>query len=199
MTDAAKWQLFLNSDKNALSEIFLSHYDDLFNYGMKLAANADVVEDAIQDLFLKLWKNRQRLNAIQIIKPYLFKSLRHHIQDSMALRKPLQSITEDIYSLFEISYSHEDFLIIEQVSEENRQKVIHALNQLAPRQREAIYLRYFEELDFEAIGQIMDMNVQSVRNSIHRGILVMRDLMILHTFFLMLGKSASAFGVQGLL
>ncbi len=65
---------------------------------------------------------------------------------------------------------------------------IKALNELTSRQREAIYLRYFEELEFETIAIIMETNVQSVRNTIYRGMEVMRDFMLAEVFFIMSGK-----------
>lgn len=195
MNDQEKWKLFLDGNKDALSGIFLASHDDLFNYGMKLVGNNDVVKDSIQDLFLKLWKNRSNLHAVQNIKPYLLKSLRHHILDSIQIRKSYQFVDYETDSPFEVVYSHEDFLIDEQVTEEVRKKVIKALNQLTPRQREAIYLRYFEDLDFVTIGHVMEMNVQSVRNTIYRGMQIMRDLMLLHAFFMMLGKTANLLGI----
>jgi len=196
MNDQEKWKLFLDGNKNALSEIFLNFHDDLFNYGMKLSPDNDLVKDSIQDLFLKLWKNKSNLDSVQVIKPYLLKSLRHHIQDSLELRKARKFVEYENDSIFEMVYSHEDFLINQQITEEIRQKVIKALNQLTPRQREAIYLRFFEDLDFIMIGHVMEMNVQSVRNVIYRGMQVMRDFMVLPAFFLMLGKSADLFSVQ---
>jgi len=44
------------------------------------------------------------------------------------------------------------------------------LDQLSPRQRKAIILYYIEEKKYEDICAIMNMNYQSVRNLIHRGI-----------------------------
>jgi len=196
MNDQEKWKLFLDGNKNALSEIFLNFHDDLFNYGMKLSPDNDLVKDSIQDLFLKLWKNKSNLDSVQVIKPYLLKSLRHHIQDSLELRKARKFVEYENDSIFEMVYSHEDFLINQQITEDIKQKVIKALNQLTPRQREAIYLRFFEDLDFTMIGHVMEMNVQSVRNIIYRGMQVMRDFMVLPAFFLMLGKSADLFSVQ---
>lgn len=175
MNDSTKWLLFIQGDEDALSEIFLSSYDDLYNYGMKLSSNNTIVQDAIQDLFLKLWKNRKSLSYINTIKPYLLKSLRHHILDSLELNKPRQSIHESMDPV-QIVYSPEDFLIQEQGDEELHRKIISALNKLTSRQREAVYLRFFEELEFETIAHIMEMNVQSVRNSIHRAIITMREL-----------------------
>jgi RNA polymerase sigma factor (sigma-70 family) len=186
MSQINLWQRFLLSDKNALSEIFLLYHDDLFRYGLRLSnGNENIVKDCIQDLFLKLWKNRANLSVIKNIKPYLFKALRHHVFDSLDLVKSFDPINYDADLIFEVVYSYEDFLINDQVNEEMRKKVIGLLNQLSSRQREAIYLRYFEELDFNSISQVMNINVQSVRNSLRRGLQVMRELLTLEAFLIM--------------
>ena len=172
-----------------MSEIFLVFHDDLYRFGFKLSGDQDMVQDCIQDLFLKLWKNKGNLKQVESIKPYLFRSLRNHITDSISLKKPNIFINEGFEHPFEITYSHEDFLIAQQVTEETRLKVIEALNKLTIRQRETIYLRYFEDFDFETIAVIMDMNVQSVRNLLYRGMKVLRDLLVAEAFFFMLAKS----------
>ena len=189
MTDSQSlWQNFLQGDKAALSEIFLQYHDDLFLYGLKLSGNENLVKDTLQDLFLKLWKNHENLKPVENLKPYLFKSLRNHIIDSLELRKPMISIEDDFEHPFEIVYSTEDFVINAQVTKDTRKSVIDTLNKLVPRQREVIYLRYFEELDFETIAVIMNINVQSARNTLHRSMVALRDLMLIQPFFIMLGK-----------
>ena len=80
----------------------------------------------------------------------------------------------DIEGLFSVEFTVEDFIISDQADRETSDKVIQLLNLLTPRQRHAVYFRYFEDLDFEMIAGIMDMQVQSVRNSIIRGLEVMR-------------------------
>jgi len=172
------WQNFLQGSKEAMSAIFLHFHDDLYRYGLKLSGDENLVKDCLQNLFLRLWKNRTNLKPVESLKPYLFKSFRNHILDSLELQKPIESIENDFEHPFEIAYSPEDFLIQQQGSEKNRLKVIDALNNLSTRQREAIYLRYFEELDFESIARVMDMNIQSVRNILHRGMQSLRDLML---------------------
>jgi RNA polymerase sigma factor (sigma-70 family) len=178
------WKSFLDGNKEAIGTIFLLFHDDLYRYGLKLAGNTNLVEDSIQDLFLQLWKNRRNLRPVDNLKPYLFKSFRNHMLDNLELRNPVIHIESDFEHPFEITYSHEDFIIREQVSEENLQKITEALNNLSSRQREAIYLRYFEEVDFDTIAIIMDMNVQSVRNTLHRGLQAMRNLMLLQLFMM---------------
>lgn len=175
MNQSHWWSLFLQGDKHAFSEIFLASHDNLFRYGMKLTRDTELINDSIQNLFLKLWKNRNNLKPVQDIKPYLFKSLRHHIIDILELERKTLPIDQDIEELFIVEYTAEDFIISDQVEKETHEKIIHLLNQLTPRQRHAIYLRYFEEMEFETIAQIMDMHVQSVRNLISRGLQLMRN------------------------
>lgn len=178
------WKSFLQGNKEALATIFLLFHDDLFRYGLKLAGNYDLVEDSLQDLFLQLWKNRQNLRPVDNLKPYLFKSFRNHIIDNIELQNPVVHIEIDFEHPFEVTYSPEDFIIQQQVSEENQFKIAEALNNLSSRQREAIYLRYFEDLDFDMIAIIMDMNVQSVRNTLHRGLQSLRNILLMQLFLL---------------
>jgi RNA polymerase sigma factor (sigma-70 family) len=182
MKESYSWSLFLQGDKHAFSEIFLTYHDDLYRYGIKLSRDPEIVNDCIQELFLKLWKNRTNLKPVLDIKPYLFKSLRNHIIDNLELKRQTLPIDQDIEELFIIEFTAEDFMISVQTEKETQQKVIKLLNQLTPRQRHAIYLRYFEELEFETIARIMDMQVQSVRNLISRGLLLMRDLTLILLF-----------------
>jgi RNA polymerase sigma factor (sigma-70 family) len=186
MNESYWWSLFLQGDKHAFSEIFLACHDDLYRYGIKLSRDPETVNDCIQNLFLKLWKNRNNLKPVKDIKPYLFKSLRNHIIDIIELKRETLQIDQDIEEMFIIEFTAEDFMISSQVEKETQQKVINLLNRLTPRQRHVIYLRYFEELEFETIAQIMDMQVQSVRNSITRGLQVMRTLVIILSFFAMI-------------
>jgi RNA polymerase sigma factor (sigma-70 family) len=175
MNQSHWWSLFIQGDKQAFSEIFLASHDNLFRYGMKLTRDPELINDCIQNLFLKLWKNRNNLKPVLDIKPYLFKSLRYHIIDILELKKQTLPIDHDIEELFIVEYTAEDFMISIQAEKETQEKIIQLLNQLTPRQRHAIYLRYFEEMEFETIAHIMDMHVQSVRNLISRGLQLMRN------------------------
>ena len=187
MEEQKQWRLFLTGDEQALSAIFRTYHDDLFNYGMKLAGNTEIVKDSIQEMFLKLWRNRRSLSETSKIKPYLFKALRRHIEDYLAIYNRYYFTDKPLLE-FEVQISTEDFIINNQVSEENQKKVLEVLKQLSPRQREAIYLRYFENLEFENIALVMDMNVQSVRNTLHRAMQTLREMMIIESFILLIGE-----------
>lgn len=184
MNNEILWREFLEGDKEALSSLFKVLFDDLYGYGMRLTNKYEIVGDSIQDLFLKLWKNREHLNRVEVVRPYLFKALRRQIIDNLRWTSRYINMEEITDDFFEIEYSQEDFLVKEQMDKETGEKLVSLLNTLTNRQKEAIYLRYFQGYDFETVSEIMSMNVQSVRNTIHRGLSSLREL--LPVFFLCL-------------
>jgi RNA polymerase sigma factor (sigma-70 family) len=187
MNESFWWPLFLQGDKHAFSEIYLAFHDDLYRYGIKLCRDHETVNDCIQNLFLRLWKNRNNLKPVREVKPYLFRSLRNHIVDIIELEKQTMTLNHEVDEAYAIEFNAEDFIISSQDEKETQEKIISMLNQLPPRQRHAIYLRYFEEMEFETISQVMNMNVQSVRNSICRGLQVMRKSGMILSFLIITG------------
>lgn len=167
----------LNPDGNLLfSSMFSYHFDMLYNYGMKLTGNAELVKDAVQDLFFRIWKNNVDFTQITYPKAYLLKGLRRQIVNMLELKYHQMNkvqVNDDI----SVEFSPEDYFIQNQYEEEIRNRVVTALNQLSAKQREAVYLRYFEEMEYEEIAEIMNINIQSVKNNVHRGLESMRDFL----------------------
>lgn len=164
------WRKLKSGDRMALAAIFNEHYDSLYYYGRKLVRNDDVVKDCIQNLFLKIWTTRHKLMAVTYVRPYLLKSLRRHIADHVIAENRKTLLHEQFEGDFVISFSHEDFLIALQTSDEQREALARSLNNLAARQREAIFLKFYQGLDYTRIAEVMALNVQSVRNLIYQSL-----------------------------
>lgn len=157
------------------TSVFKFHFDALFNYGKKITNDSELVKDCIQELFFRIWKNKVDLKAISYIKSYLLKGLRRQILNVLELKcNNVDKIK--LEDNFLIEFSHEDYLIQMQNEDGLKNKVIHALNQLTKKQREAVYLRYFEDLEYTEIAEVMNINLQSVKNNVHRGIQSLRDI-----------------------
>lgn len=181
---ATLWADFLAGDERAFERIFQAHYQELYGYGMRLTSDEELTKDCIQNLFQRLWHRRAALKAVEEIKPYLFKSLRHEIAAEINAQKR-RSLLQSIYSEeFEVQYSPEDFLIAQQLTAEQRAHLLAALGQLSNRQREAIYLRFFDGFDYDRISEIMDLRQQSIRNLVHQGLKLMRQSLTLPLWLL---------------
>lgn len=186
------WKRFREGDPKALANIFREHYDGLYFYGMKLVQDEELVKDCVQNLFLKLWARRENLGAIKIVKPYLLKALRRHIGDEAVALNKKKNLQEQFLYEFDFTFSHEDFLIATQNSKEQGESLAAALNGLSKRQREAIFLKFYEGLDYEKIAEIMALNIQSVRNLIHQSLKLLKGQLLEQHSAIIINMAASA-------
>ena len=176
--ECAVWKHFRQGDQAALARIFSENYESLYCYGRKLIADEDLVKDCIQNLFLKMWMSRHKLMPIKTVKPYLLKSLRRHIGDQIISLNRQKEMHQRFNGDFQITFSHEDFLIALQTSQQKSEALARSLNELPCRQREAIFLRFYEALDYEKIAEVMNLNVQSVRNLIYQSLKAIKNKII---------------------
>lgn len=166
-----------NQEKDTkFKAVFNSHFDILFSYGMKIVNNNDLVKDAIQELFFRIWKNEVDLNKVSNMKAYLLRGLRNQLINLSEL-KSWNTQTTEVTDAISIEFSPEDYLIISQEEIKLQDKINNTLNKLSAKQREAIYFRYFLKMEYAEIADIMHINIQSVKNNVSRGIESMRDLL----------------------
>lgn len=176
--DATVWLAFRKGDAPAFSFLFHTYYTILYQYGIKISPDPDLVKDTIQDLFIHLWESRHRLGETASIKFYLLKSLRRKLLRAMQKQKKLVAGNRlpDDYE-FEVVFSAENAIITEEASQRQLQQLLQALNSLLPRQKEAIYLRLFNNFSYDEISEIMEVNVQTVRNYVHQALTELRKKM----------------------
>lgn len=75
------WDDFRKGDESAFSALFTLYSDVLFRYGIKFVKDQGLVKDCIQELFIKLHKNRANLSSTNNPLLYLFKSLKNKLVD----------------------------------------------------------------------------------------------------------------------
>lgn len=173
--DSILWDNFRNGNEAAYTELATRYYRTLLHYGLRFTPNVQIAEDALQDLLIHLWLNRQNLNDTPSIKFYLLKSFRHRIIKTL---KPLSGELEltgqfeDIYSEF----SSEDVFIQNENELNLKNQVKEMMTQLPSRQREVIYLRFFQGLKSEEIGILLSIKPQSVSNILQRALTTLRNI-----------------------
>ena len=177
---------FKNSEEECLEIIYRRYASTLFRYGIQFTSDESLVKDAIHDVFIKLYDNRLQLNIGDNIKFYLFACLKNHLYN--LLKRELffdkVNINDDEY----IDSDAEEQVATALHQEELQREVQKVLDRLTDRQREIIYYRYIEEFSIEEISQLLDMNYQSVQNTIQRSIKRIRDSLPLALFFFILYK-----------
>lgn len=180
MLNLSPWDALRQGDEHAFTALFREQYRALYNYGMKLAGDEELVRDSIQELFKKLWESRLTLEAVDAVKPYLFKVLRYRISDTIKSTNRRSARQQSYHQEeFNLIYYPDDFLLAEQFSLEQNARLLTLLNELPKRQREVLYLKYFDGFSYEKISEIMNLTAQSVRNLIYRAIKALKELLLL--------------------
>ncbi len=165
--NAQLWQKLLNGEATALELIYQQNAALLTAYGYKLTQNKEIINDAIQDIFINLWQKKAQLPVVQNIKAYLLKSLRNRILrilESRSLTGNGEQPNEAIQDSFE------NRIILEELEQETLSRLHLCIQNLPTRQKEVINLRYFQNLKTEEIAEVLDINYQSVSNLLYKGI-----------------------------
>lgn len=170
--DSQLWQEMKNSNHDAYTAIITRYYRPMFAYAIRLNKDADMVKDCIQDVFMQVWKSRKAVAEPGSVKSYLFRSVRFRLYREQKKWYPLAAV-KDEYD-FDAEISIEVKLIEDQDTADLKRKIESALNKMPPRQKEILYLRFYENLDHDRIAHIMGLNHQVVYNLLHRSLVRLR-------------------------
>lgn len=173
--ETSLWRDFRSGSRKALNEIYDQHSFHLYAYAKGITADKALISDCIQDLFVQLWIKRETLtDDVFSVKLYLMRSLRR-----MILRKTIQGNRIKVTDVPESYDTVVEFNIetrtVEREEEKERSNSLNAaISDLSSRQKEAIALKFYQNLSYEEIASIMNTDVKAVYNLIGRSILSLR-------------------------
>ena len=178
MDDCSKlFTEFLSGSVEAFSSLYDVHVNMLFNYGCKLTNDHELLKDCIHDVFVKIYNKRKDLTNVVNFKSYLFVSLRNQLFDELRRKSFVVDKQAEDHHPVAAENVEADYITREKMNFDLN-KVSRLMNKLSVRQREAITLYYLEERKYEDICNIMNINYQSLRNLIHRGLTKLREVAV---------------------
>jgi RNA polymerase sigma factor (sigma-70 family) len=164
--DSELWDLFRAGDEVAYTRLIKKYSKVLFNYGFRICQEKDFLKDCVQDVFLELWNRRDKISPTPAVKWYLFKAVRLRIFREQSKWNKGEALDENYEFLVEFNIESKIISDLENLELSN--KIKQVLNTLPARQREIMYLRFYENLDFDSIAQIMEISKQSVHNLLQK-------------------------------
>ena len=142
------------------------NFRPLFYYGTKFSDDEEMVKDTIQELFIRLWDKKENLSTDVNPKAYLIASLRRALHRKIQSQSRFSNYSEleDNLNYFDMEASAEEKLIEKEVSANKSQKIAANINSLPKRQKEVIYLKFFQEMSRDEISETMSIMPQTVSN-----------------------------------
>ena len=136
------------SGEQRIRTIYYNNVQNLYTYGIGLGFSKEEVKDSIQDVFYKLLCKQDELDKIQNITFYLMKMLKNHLLNAHRNSAILEKI-DNLAQQVSINVTVLDKIISEEERVALESRIKKLLLPLSDRQREAIRLRFLEELDYE--------------------------------------------------
>lgn len=177
VSDAQLWEDFRKGSQTAYALIYKNYAHDMYRYGVSLCNNSSFIKDCIHDIFLEIWQSRRKLAEVHSIKSYLLYAIRNKVNKEHR-RDNLRRFISILGSHYEMEVSPETALILQQGKAQQETKLQNAMNILSSRQREAIFLKFYQGLSYEEIASVLSITVKGAYKLIGRAIHVLRKNML---------------------
>lgn len=137
--------------------------DKLYRYAFKFMKDIDEAQDIVQEVYLKLWKQRASLESINNPEAFAVRVTRNQCLDKLKAKRTVY--IDDQYDEPE----EEVFTIeTEQKIKDRFGRVKRAINKLPEQQKEVIELHEFEGFDYDEMAEITGLTVNNIRVLISR-------------------------------
>jgi RNA polymerase sigma factor (sigma-70 family) len=167
------WEAVLNGDTMAYSHVHELLHPVLYRYAFAMLNDGALASDVLQELFIKIWFRKEKIGALQNVRAFFLTALRRQTLNQLRSLRRLQILPP---SEPDIEFSAEDIIVAAEQQQDIREKLARYLNELPKRQKEVIYLYYYEELSYEEIADVMEINYQSVLNVMQKALKQLREL-----------------------
>lgn len=135
----------------------------IFRLSKRLLTSSDAADDATQEVMIKLWNKRKKLNEINNIEAFAMTITKNHCLDQLKL-KGNQNLR-----LVHTNYEHKTANPHEQLEAKQDLNRVKAIMETLPEvQRMVLHLRQIEGYDYDKICEIMDMKPTAVRVTLSR-------------------------------
>ena len=131
----------------------------LYSYSLRLLGNPEDAKDAVQEVFIKLWKRRETLEEYRSLEAFSMRVTRNLCLDRLKAKKP-EYIEEKTLHLVRTSESTPAELLEIKETDVRVKEIISALPE---NQRSVIHLRDIEGYEFKEMGEILNMDLNNIR------------------------------------
>ena len=184
LDDKALINWLKQDDEAALSAIYKKYWQPLYLSAYNIIKDKQICEDIIQELFIKLWNNRQGIEITVSLKAYLYASIRYEVYRQIRIG----AVREDIYDdLLERIHTPAVYGNIEY--KELIAQISSVINKLPEKCREVYKLSREENLSHKQIAEQLNISTKTVENHLTKALRQLRTslsvevtLLLLHHF-----------------
>lgn len=169
------WKNFLEKgDEFSFSIIYNKYVEELYAYGISLGFQKENCKDAIQDVFIKIFLDRNNISKIENKSGYIFRSYKNRLIDLEKKNNNKDNI-DSVEDKFTIEVTILDNLIDTEIANIVKEKIKKLLESITSNQREVVYLKYVVGLQHSEIAEILGIHEESARKLLYRAMEKLRN------------------------
>lgn len=154
-------------------KVVIPFKDKVFRLAKRLLVSTEEAEDATQELFFKLWKNKEKLSEYKNVEAFAMTMTKNYCYDR------LKSKQASNLTLVHNNYKEKDTSLEKKIEHNDSVNQVHELIENLPEQQKIIIqLRDIEQYDFEEICKMVDMKPTAVRVALSRARKTIREALI---------------------
>lgn len=166
-TDEDLALLVQGKNESALNVLMSRYQPRLLRYGRRFLSEKAHIEDAVQEVFIKVYQNIRDFDIARPFRPWIYRIAHNMFVNTMRQNSRLPFVTVDLdllpaYVAYEIDPAGDE------EREQMKELIDRGLETLAPNYREVIILYYLEQLGYQEIADVLHVPVGTVGVRLHR-------------------------------
>ncbi len=173
--DAALLARIVDRDERAVEELYARYSGPLYSLAYRVTGAERFAQDVTQEVFIALWKDASRFDPSRgAVAPWLFSLARHKAIDLVRREANVRKRTAEVdLALHEADddVDHETWLNF------RRERVLEAIEELTPTQRESLELAFFQGLTHVEVSERLGIPLGTAKTRIRSALLRLRDIL----------------------
>lgn len=146
--------------------------DTLYRLAKRLLVSSDEAEDAVQEVFLKLWKGRAKIHHYRSPEAFAVTMTKNYCLDRLKSRQ-----TSNL-KIVHTNYKNSDNIEKDVEATEGVELVTRIMQTLPEKQKMIMQLRDIEQFEFSEIAQMLSMNETAIRVALSRARKTVREQLL---------------------
>ena len=156
-----------NGDSNAFAWVYKNYCKKVYNYALLITNNNEQSEDVVQDVFVKLWTNREKLNDVKDFNGYLYMLYRNHVMDVLRGQQKEMKGKQAYYQIQPVAVNTVNDLIDYKEAE---RLIAEAIKEMPKGQRVVYMMSREEGLKRDKIAKELKLSPLTVKNHIQNAL-----------------------------
>ena len=154
-----------SGDEHAFTTIFNNYYEPLYRFAARIIREAEIAEGIVQEVYVKIWINKNKINLSYDLKTYLYSAVKNHCLNHIKKNKKFISVEETSENPSPGISVEEKFIKDEKIRAMNE-----AIERLPDRCKRIFMMKKYDELSYKEIAEILNISVNTVKTQMKRAL-----------------------------